>query len=207
MSGDFSDNDQQVTHYDPVAEQQAAPEQSAPSQQQSAPEDKNWKRMREENDRYKREAEELKRQLESKRGDDELVEYKQLREMQHRMEQQTLDLRLKAKFPDFDEVVNSKALQKLAAEDPELAYTLDNTPDMYAKAVSAYKMIKGSAPVAPISEDEESFEENMYKPRSSNSLNQKGDGPLSKANAFQRGLSKDQKSQLWAEMQEAIKNR
>ena len=48
MSGDFSDNDQQVTHYDPAAEQQAAPEQSAPSsQQQVAPEDKNWMRSAE----------------------------------------------------------------------------------------------------------------------------------------------------------------
>lgn len=230
MTGDFSDNDQQVTHYDPVALQQAQQEQSAHTSvahtsgahtsvapagtvsgyqqsQQAAPEDKNWRRMREENERYKREAEEYKKQLESRRGDDELVEYKQLREMQQRMEQQTLDLRLKSKFPDFDSVVNTQALQKLAEEDPELAYTLDNTPDMYAKAVAAYKMIKKSSPRAPITEDDEMFEDNQYKPRSTNSLNQQSDGPLSKANAFQRGLSKDQKSQLWAEMQEAIKNR
>lgn len=209
----FMNDTEQMPNYDSVVEdasqqaQHAAPVK-AESQEYKA-EDKNWKRMREENERYKREAEELKKQLESKRGDDELVEYKQLREMQYRMEQQTLDLRLKSKFPDFDAVVNSETLQKLAKEDPELAYTIDNTPDMYTKAVAAYKMIKAkSSHVQQPSEDDEYFEENQYKPRSTNSLNpQASDRPLSNANAFQRGLSADQKAKLWAEMQEAIKSR
>ena len=201
-----------ITHYDQVAEQQA--QEAAPNQdsnnssqpQKESASDRNWRQMREENERMKREADELRKQLESKRGDDELVEYKQLREMQQRMEQQTLDLRLKSKFPDFDSVVNTQALQKLAAEDPELAYTLDNTPDMYAKAVSAYKMIKAKEPRTPLSEEDEYFDENQYKPRSTNSLNP-SDRPLSSANAFQRGLTKEMKEKLYAEMQEAIKNR
>ena len=212
---EFLNDNQQVTNYDPVAEEaakQAESKNSAPSSdnsshlQKESASDRNWRQMREDNDRMKREADDLRKQLESKRGDDELVEYKQLREMQQRMEQQTLDLRLKSKFPDFDAVVNTQALQKLAAEDPELAYTLDNTPDMYAKAVSAYKMIKAKEPREPISEEDENFEENQYKPRSTNSLNQV-ERPLSGANAFQRGLTPEMKSKLYAEMQEAIKNR
>ena len=202
MSGDFSDNDIQVTHSEPTNEQ------TTPQETPKASEDINWRKMREENERYRREAEDLKRQLESKIGDDELVEQRHLKAAQQKWEQATLEVRLKSKFPDFDEVVNTENLQKLAKEDPELAFTLDSTPDMYAKAVAAYKMIQSKQPKQqPISEDDEMFEENQYKPRSSNSLNPKSVSPLSGANAFQRGLSKEQKSKLWAEMQEAIKNR
>lgn len=205
---DFMNDNEQITHYDPAAEELAKEQSKQETQEVVKAEDKNWRRMREENERYKREAEELKRQLDSKRGDDELVEYKQLREMQQRMEQQTLELRIKSKFPDFDSVVNSDALQKLAKEDPELAYTIDTTPDMYTKAVAAYKMLKSKERHVPTSEDDESFEENQYKPRNSNSLNpQLSDRPLSNANAFQRGLTPELKAKLYAEMQEAIKNR
>lgn len=203
---DFINDNEQVTHYDPVAEQAAKAAEQKPVQESER--EQNWKKMREENDRYKREAEDLKRQLESKVGDDELVEQRHLKQMRAQIEQQTLELRLKSKFPDFDEVVNTENLQKLAKEDPELAYTLDSTQDMYAKAVAAYKMIQSKQPKEqPLSEDDEMFEENQYKPRNSNSLNPKNDTPLAGANAFQRGLTKDQKSKLWAEMQEAIKNR
>lgn len=210
---DFINDNEQITHYDSLAEESApAPQHTQLNKTEHAEsakaEDKNWKRMREENERYKREAEELKKQLESRRGDDELVEYKQLREMQQRMEQQTLDLRLKSKFPDFDAVVNSESLQKLAKEDPELAYTIDSTPDLYTKAVAAYKMLKSKERHVPVSEDDEYFEENQYKPRSTNSLNpQSSERPLSNANAFQRGLTPELKAKLYAEMQEAIKNR
>jgi len=201
---DFENDGQQVTHYDPEAEKAA---QAQPANASEGNE-KNIRKLREEREQYKKEAEEYKRKYESRTGDDELVEYKQLKQMKQELEQQTLDLRLKSKFPDFDSVVNSQNLQKLASEDPELAYTLDSTQDMYAKAVTAYKMIKAGQPREAISEDDENFEENQYKPRSTNSLNkQDSDRPLGQANAFQRGLSQDQKSKLWAEMQEAIKNR
>jgi len=163
--------------------------------------------LREENERIKREAEELKRQLESARGDDELVEQRHLRSAIQKIQADNLDLRLKSKFPDFDQVVNTQALKKLAAEDPELAYSIDSTQDMYAKAVAAYKMIKARSPREEYSEDDERFEENSYKPRSSNSLSPgSSDRPLSQANAFQRGLSSEEKSKHYREMQEAIKN-
>jgi len=198
---DFINDNEQVTHSEEPVKQPA-------HEQKESVESINWRKMREENDRYRKEAEDLKRQLDAKSGDDELVEQRHLKEAQRKWEQATLEVRLKSKFPDFDQVVNTENLQKLAKEDPELAFTLDSTNDMYAKAVAAYKMIQSKQPKEqPISEDDEMFEENQYKPRSSNSLNPKSDSPLSGANAFQRGLSKEQKSKLWAEMQEAIKNR
>jgi hypothetical protein len=191
-----------------AVETQTQPTQSLEQKARSS-EEQNWKKMREENERYKREAEALKRQIETQRGDDELVEYKQLKQMRQELEQQTLELRIKNKFSDFDEVVNKKALDKLAQEDPELAYAIDATPDMYTKAVAAYKMLK--AKHAPQEEQEErfteedrSYYENKSKPRSTNSVSpQRGDRPLSQANAFQNGLTKEVKDQLYREMQEA----
>lgn len=189
-------------------EAQSQPTQSLEQKVQSN-DAQNWKKVREENERYKREAEQLKRQLESQRGDDELVEYKQLKQMRMEIEQQTLELRLKNKYADFDEVVNKKALDKLAQDDPELAYAIDATPDMYTKAVAAYKMLKAKAVQQEPQEDQfteedRSYYENRSKPRSTNSVSpQKGDRPLSQANAFQNGLTKEVKEQLYREMQEA----
>lgn len=191
-----------------AVEAQAQPTQTLEQKVQSN-ESQNWKKMREENERYKREAEQLKRQLESQRGDDELVEYKQLKKMRMEIEQQTLELRLKNKYADFDEVVNKKALDKLAQDDPELAYAIDATPDMYTKAVAAYKMLKAKTvqqepQEEQFSEEDRSFYENRSKPRSTNAVSpQKGDRPLSQANAFQNGLTKEVKEQLYREMQEA----
>lgn len=191
-----------------AVEAQSQPTQSLEQKVQSN-DAQNWKKVREENERYKREAEQLKRQLESQRGDDELVEYKQLKQMRMEIEQQTLELRLKNKYADFDEVVNKKALDKLAQDDPELAYAIDATPDMYTKAVAAYKMLKAKAVQQEPQEDQfteedRSYYENRSKPRSTNSVSpQKGDRPLSQANAFQNGLTKEVKEQLYREMQEA----
>lgn len=213
MAGDFSDNDQQVTHYDPQEqyEEQATDntggyEQDTENNEvQETSEDRNWRRMREENERYRNEAAEYKRKFEASRGDDELVEQRHLKEAMYRMQAETLELRLKNKFPDFDEIVNSNNLKKLSTDDPELAATIDATPDMYTKAVAAYKIIKSKQPVNYTEEDEQ-FDTNQFKPRSVNSLSRQ-ESPLAGANAFQRGLSKDQKAKIFAEMQEAIKNR
>lgn len=208
---DFENDNQQVTHYDPVAEANAATDTA----KQEGPDERNWKQMlkqrdsmREENERIRREAEDLKRQLEAARGDDDLVEQRHLKAAINKIQADNLDMRLKSKFPDFDQVVNSQALKKLAQEDPELAYAIDSTQDMYAKAVSAYKMIKSRSTTQTYSEEDERFEENSYKPRSSNSLNPgKADSPISQANAFQRGgISQEEKLRHYREMQEAIKN-
>lgn len=201
---DFINDNQQVTHYDPVAESQATQhvgKQEQPAQRQESVEERNWKQIREENDR-------LKRELEAARGDDDLVEQRHLKAAINRIQNDNLDLRLKSKFPDFDQVVNTAALKKLAQDDPEMAYTLDSTQDMYAKAVTAYKMIKANAPrQTEYTEDDDRFEENMFKPRSTNSINPGTvDRPLSQANAFQRSLTKEAKQKYFNEMQEAIRN-
>lgn len=212
---DFINENEQITHHDSQAEAAAVRQevmqdiaQAKEQPKKESQQDQNWRLAREESERYRKEAEELRRKLESQRGDDELVEYKQLKQMKHDIEQQTLELRLKSKFTDFDDVVNSANLKKLADEDPELAYTIDSAPDMYTKAVAAYKMIKAKQPIIQLSEEDENFYENSYKPRSTNSLNnQPSDRPLSQANAFQRGLTKEMKEKLFAEMVEAQKNR
>ena len=212
MIGDFQDNDQVMTHYDPQEVNEVSTDTAENYEQpteandvQETAQERNWRRLREENERYKQQAQDYKRQLESSRGDDELVEQRHLREAMYRMQAETLELRLKNKYPDFDDVVTTQNLSKLSSEDPELAATIDATQDMYTKAVAAYKIIKSKQPQVYTEEDEQ-FDMNQMKPRSVNSLHRQ-ESPLSGANAFQRGLTKDQKAKIFAEMQEAIKNR
>jgi hypothetical protein len=50
--------------------------------------------------------------------------------------------RLKAKFSDFDDVVNPETLDLLEQQDPELAQTIANVKDPYTIGLQSYKYIK-----------------------------------------------------------------
>jgi hypothetical protein len=117
--------------------------------------------------------------------------------------------RIRARFPDYYSVVNEETLTALTEEDPELAYTIQSSPDFYNKAILAYKEIKkrGIVPDARYDADKKRAKENAAKPRPlvSSSPTQ-GDSPLSHANAFANGLTPELKSSLWKEMQEASKH-
>lgn len=115
---------------------------------------------------------------------------------------------LRNKYSDWDSIVNSENLAKLSREFPQLGKTLDSTNDMYAAGESAYLMIKkfGITQDEPDNYDEEKaiIQKNAKKPRTIASLNlQQGESPLSKANIFAAGMTKDLEKQLWKEMQEA----
>lgn len=190
----------------------------APREVQEQPvrntEQENWKRMREEREKYKKEAEEYKQMLDQRGDDEEFVERKHLRQMQLQLEKQTLELRIKSKFKDFDDVVTEAAIEKLAREEPELAMTLHNAPDMYTKAVTAYKLLKNNdQKPRERSEDEyEMWERELGRqdptPRSTHELSlTRTDRPISSASAFQNGLTKELKDQLYREMQDSIKAR
>lgn len=123
------------------------------------------------------------------------------------------EARLKSQYQDFDTVVSEENLQTLKILEPELAAALDATPNLYIKAVSAYKLIKDK--VEPLIRQEEhvmkekkKIAENLAKPRLSPTAAtaQQGDSALSKANMFADGLTPDMKAQLWKEMQSSKKN-
>lgn len=126
----------------------------------------------------------------------------------------TTEIRLKAQYPDFDNVVSKDNIELLKLRHPELAATLINSSaDLYSKGVSAYSLIKnmGIAPEVPVKNydaEKALAQKNMSKPRSSISLSpQQGESPLHRANAFANGLTEDLKAQLRREMEEARRNR
>lgn len=141
---------------------------------------------------------------------------KQLKDMQAQIKQyqkqsQLSDVRstLKNQYPDWDKVFNQENLAKLEMLEPEIAYTLNSTSDAYKAGISAYKMIKKLGIMEPednFQQDKAAIQRNAAKPKPMASLNpQKGDGPLSQANAFANGLTDDLRKQMMKEMNDARK--
>src|SRR5438445_184709 len=89
-------------------------------------------------------------------GDNDLAEGKHLKKLKREVKQlkvqlqQNLDqsnasmieTKLRSTFTDFDSIVTKENVEMLRDIEPELASTLASSKDMYATAVSAYKMIK-----------------------------------------------------------------
>ena len=56
--------------------------------------------------------------------------------------QDTIEVRLKSRFPDFDSVVNQSNLEMLRNANPVLAEAILATPDQFKQATLAYEMVK-----------------------------------------------------------------
>lgn len=122
----------------------------------------------------------------------------------------SVETRLKSQYPDFDSVVSRENLEMLRSAHPEIATVIDSSPDLYSKAASAYTMIKqfGFVTDPAVEKQRAVAQENAAKPRPVASVaTQQGAGPLSKANEFAEGLTKNRKQELYREMIEAKKNR
>ena len=121
----------------------------------------------------------------------------------------TAEIKVKRDFPDFEKVASQENLKKLREMDPDLADAILSAPGIYKKHALAYKMVKQ---MGIYIEDNHTKERavavnNASKPRPLASISpQRGDSPLSKANAFAGGLTEDLKKQLHKEMIEAMKN-
>ncbi len=128
----------------------------------------------------------------------------------------SVEVKLKSQFPDFDRVLTQENIQSLSSMNPDLADMISQTPDMYKRAKLAYDMVKQygiykDTPVKNTLYDVEKAvaQKNAAKPRPLASVSpQQGDSPLSKANAFANGSLSDQmKAQYRREMIEATKGR
>ena len=160
-------------------------------------------------------------------GDSEIAEGKHLSKMDRKINkiQQQFDQRLqqqhqayaraltqaqiKSQYPDFDYVVSQDNVAVLEARYPEIAKTLGSSNDLYSTAVSAYTMIKklGIMPDEVQVQEKAQLMKNIAKPKPMASLSpQLGDSPLSKANAFANGLTKELKQQLLKEMNDIRKS-
>lgn len=133
----------------------------------------------------------------------------QMKAFQSQSQESVTEAKIKSQYPDFDAVVNQQTVAQLNAEYPEIAATLKDTRDLYSKATAAYKIMKKFGIYRDTTYDEDKMKavKNAQKPRPISSINpQQGDSPLSKANAFANGLSKDLQAQLLKEMHAARKN-
>jgi len=134
---------------------------------------------------------------------------KQLQQYKQQSVQDTVEVRLKAQFPDFDSVVSTQNLAALRQANPDLADVILATPDIYKQATLAYKMVKqyGIDTPKPNYDAEKAIaQKNAAKPKPMASVSpQQGSSPMSHANAFANGMTKDLKASLLAEMRAAQK--
>lgn len=110
--------------------------------------------------------------------------------------------RLKAKYSDFDEVVNSETIAELEEKEPEVAATIAELKDPYKMGLQTYNLIKsmirdGSVDqkkhAKEVSEKIDKSEKTVQSPQAFNKR------PMAKAFDITR-MSKEDKDRLYAEM-------
>jgi hypothetical protein len=211
-------------------EEQSTPQVETQSQEISDKE-KNFLRLRETKEQLERENRELREAFQNKNQqqqqkqqeddfgveDDDLVEgkvvkklYQEIRNLKNSYEQDkiaTVPERLKNKFNDFDQVVTQENVEKLKLSEPELYASITSGSDLYAKGVSAYKTLKAMGIVKddPYLAKKEQVQRNNERPLSAQAI--KGQGALSEANIFAKGLTPELRKQLQQEMSQAVKAR
>ena len=136
---------------------------------------------------------------------------KEMYEYKMKATNDTVEVKLKSQYPDFDRVITQDNLQALSSINPDLADMISQTPDMYKRAKLAYDMVKqyGIYKEDTFVHEKAIAQKNAAKPRPLASVSpQQGDSPLSKANAFANGaLSEDMKAQYRREMIQATRGR
>lgn len=208
-------------------EQSHSPEPK--EQQEISDKEINFQKLREAKQQLEKENRELKewmqRQSQPKQepqqeedygiDDEDIVEgkvvkklYRELDNLKKTYEREklaTIPDRLRTKFSDFEQVVTAENVEKLKHAEPELYASITSGSDLYAKGVSAYKTLKAIGIVKEdhYISDKEKAQQNHSKPMSVQAI--RGQGALSDANAFAKGLTPDLKKQLQQEMNEAMK--
>ena len=222
---EIEQENQQDTQAQPMPDQEVAQ-----ATQQDSDKEKNFRKLRERAEKLERERDEAmnyireigQQQLRSKQvdnvepenyEDDSLITRKQLRayedkikNLENRFTQESAQSRLKSQYQDFDKVVTPDNLSLLRDLEPEWAASINANPDLYSKAVTAYKAIK-KLNIARDEGDEFNklaIERNIKKPQPSAAVTpQRGDTPFSQVNKFQDGMTPELKKSLWKEMEEA----
>jgi len=167
-------------------------------------------------------VEEVEEDFDFNINEDDLVDGKtvkkvanRIKQLEERLKKQSyesrevaIETKIKSDFPDFDKVVSVDNVQKLNEEYPEVATMLRDTPDLYNKAASAYRIMKKFGIHKELyGSDKAKAIANSQKPRPLASVSpQQGDSPLSKANAFANGMTKELQQQLRKEMDAARKS-
>lgn len=137
---------------------------------------------------------------------------KQLKQYQQQSSESVAEAKLKAVYPDADQILSRDNIDAFSQRYPEMANTIYNSNgDSYSKMVSAYTMIKQMGIVQQpdlYTADKELAQRNAAKPRPLTSIApQQGDSPMSRANAFANGFEQNspEAKRLWKEMNELRK--
>lgn len=196
---------------------------------QETPQERNFRALRDKVKRLERENEEFKASFTQQQPEtddydiesDALAEGKhikkvgkkiraleeQLKHYQNQSHMTQIENQLRKRFSDFDDVVTTENIEILRDIDPDIARSLSASSDLYGSAVLAYKMIKDMNKNVEDNYEKQRVTRNMAKPRPIVSSNaQHGDSPLTQANAFASGLTKELSAKLWKEMNDLRKN-
>ena len=148
------------------------------------------------------EGKQLKRELKNIKKELRQTQ-KQLQEYNQQTSSSSAELRLKARYADFDTVVNQENIHRLAQERPALYRSMLANPDLYEKGESAYEIIKTMLPRNNYQEQDRKIEENAQKPRSAATA-QASVSPLASIQDYDRRiLTEDRKRQLREQVRNA----
>ena len=124
-------------------------------------------------------------------------------ELQRKYDDQSAEVKLRQEFNDYDAIVTPENLERLARENPEAVETLQANTRLYAKAKTAYQMLKSMYGTYQTQENKDKLQANLTKPRAAASTG--SNGALSQAHLFEKGLTPELKKQLLQEMVDAKK--
>ena len=121
----------------------------------------------------------------------------------------SVEMQLKSKYRDFDDVVNQKTVDKLRDEYPEVFTTIQTSSDLYNKGAAAYSIIKklglSESKKQEYKQEQQVIQQNNSKPRNPNANQGTPDSPLNHANLFANGLTEELKEKLRRANLEAIR--
>lgn len=200
-----------------------SPEVSQPQQQQQSDAEKNFAALRQAKQKAERERDEYQQKLaqmeaaqkpqERSRNNDDLAEWGDIQKVKQELDSKLQEIKLRTDHPDIYNVVSQDNIDKLRAEDPELAQMIYDTQFQDpAKAMKmAYKYIKKMGiqqPAKDYSKENDLIESNQAKPKSSASATRAT--PLSQANEYMATSYKEKEAhnrRVFLEMQEAAANK
>lgn len=214
-------------------EKQDAPpvEQEVTPEPKRADQEYNFRELRKSRDALQEEVRELRSMFEqsknpqpqeddlAKLADDDIVTAKQAKSLAAKMarevagqvlrerEAETVEDRVKIKFPDFDSICSKENIEVFKQNEPELAMSLSALAhDPYNQAVAAYKLLKkhGLGVSEEVVKNKQKAQENSRKPVSVQTVT-KQSSAIGNAHQFENGLTPELRKQLWKEMQDARK--
>lgn len=126
----------------------------------------------------------------------------QLQKFKNEILMETLDERIKTRYPDYFSVASSQNVEELK-KDPLFVKSLKGIDNPYEQACYVYEQLKLRGFSSQSVREQKQIEENQSKPRSSHSLG--SSSPLHMANDYSAWPSKDLQNRLYQEMVEAAK--